>query len=193
MGEILHSVGYYDSYSDEPEKTKYWIYVVINEIYEDFAPIEPFKQLAANFGKKFDDTVKVALPIKSKYKSTRESILKKNWTADFKSVLEMTDQPYWLILKESVRQFDPQKDEHAFLWFSEATENPAQYSRIMCRIENHVRANKDLISWANHHNNKKKYKSALERLYSAVELKPGAFGFCVDLKALVHSESNEPA
>ncbi len=193
MGDVFYSVGYYDNYSDEPEKTKYWIYVVINEIYEDFSLIEPFKQLAANFGKKFDDTVKVALPIKSKYKSTRESILKKNWSDDFKSTLEATDQPYWLILKDSARHFNPETDEHAFLWFSEATENPAQYTRIMCRIENHVRANKDLISWTNHHNKNKKYKNALKKLYSSVELKPGAFGFCVDLKALIHSESNELA
>ena len=191
MPPFLYSGSYASDFYEEPERIKYWVYVVLNEIYEDFDDVEQFKRLVLNFGKKFDDTVKIVLPIKSRYEKTRRSVLKKAWNDKTRTVLEHTQDPYWLVLRESLRRFQPSRDEFGLIWFPDAINHPAQYLPMFGRMEKQIKHGKDLLNWVKHHNRRTKYQLAFNKLYSSLELKPGAFGFAIDLKALLASEESE--
>src|SRR4051794_38697300 len=58
---------------------KYWIYVVIHELYENLDSLTPFITLLENFGLSTENEVELVLPFRTKYASTRQEVLSLKW------------------------------------------------------------------------------------------------------------------
>jgi hypothetical protein len=66
--------------------------------------------------------------------------------------------------------------------FPEAISRPTQYVEVLDEIASEIKSGRDIFEWKNR---SRKDKGVPQRLLEAIEAKPGAFGFSIDLKKLL--------
>ena len=86
---------------------KYWMYIIIHEIYEDFELLEPLIKLFLNFGSSLADTAELIMPMKGSYKWNREIVLSLDWKDETQKQLATCKNPYFLVLPCDIADFSP--------------------------------------------------------------------------------------
>ena len=168
-------------YGGSPAR-KYWMYLAISEYFENVRPLDDFVQILINFGETLEDKAKVTLPLRGAYSRTRRSILRLSWDHDTWEDLDRTKDPYLLVLPKPLSSFKPAEDQFIIMRFSEAISRPTQYVEVLDKIASEIKSGRDIFEWKNR---PRKDKGFPQRLLEAIEAKPGAFGFSIDLKKLL--------
>ncbi|MBD1862336.1 MULTISPECIES: hypothetical protein [Trichocoleus] len=185
---VYHNGGnltYTDSFENSFHQ-KYWMYLVVHELYEGLTSVDSFVTLIANFGKALGDKAEVVLPLKSAYKETRRSVTKKIWQPETAEDLAKTQDIYMLVISKCLSLFDPEKgDKFLLLRFPGAESNPFQYIEILKSLEEEIHQNNNIFAWYCRRLNSQAKNDVAERIVSSVEAKPGIFGFSIDLKQLI--------
>ena len=178
------------TYTDKFENSihqKYWMYLVIHELYENLASVESFITLIANFGKSLENKAEVVLPLKSAYKETRRSILRKAW--DFKTTekLAKTQDIYMLVLSQPLSSFDPRNEERVFLDLGSQKQSLILFNmqKFLNLIGEEIRQDNNIFVSYFRHLASQQRSNMSERIISSVQARPGVFGFSVDLKQLL--------
>ena len=173
-----------DSSGDLGGRLKYWIYLVINESFEYYTPLEPLIQLVTNFGEELGDAAKVSLPGKGAYAKTRRSVLRRMWNDQIWVELDGTKTPYLLILKRPLSKFIPNSHRFIIMRFPDAILDPSSFAEVLSSMAQEIMRGKDLFSWNQAKSRKGIANKLLKRLFAAAEAKPGLLGFTLDLKKL---------
>jgi hypothetical protein len=167
----------------ENEFTDYRMYLVLHGYFEDYAPLEPFIQIVINFGRKLGEKATMIVPMKGAYDSTRCSVLGLSWEPEMRQELDRTRDPYILVIRKPLSAFRPDEDEYIIMQFPEAISNTSKYIEILDEIWREINAGNDIFAWKLESRTKVTGKF-LQRLFEAIEAKPGVFGFSINLKRL---------
>ena len=164
----------------------YWMYLVISEYFENLRQIGDFVQLIINFGNNLADKANVNVPLTGSYSTTRRDVLRLPWNRETWEELDRAKDPFLLITRKPFSSFKPLSDEFITIRFPEAFSNAAQYVEILDEIARQIKSGANLFQWRNRN---RKSVGFHQRIFEAIEAKPGAFGFSVDLKKLLPQKS----
>lgn len=171
------------TFDDPPYK--YWMYLVINEYLEDVAKIDSLVQVILNFGKLLGDKGNVVIPMKGAYLETRKQVLELEWESNVFKQLKETEDPYLIIIGSKLKDFVPLLHRFIVLFFKDGVSDPVQYIQILKEISEEIKSDRNIFKWKDGKDQNQPQGNLLRRIYDAIEIKPGAFGFSVDLKKLL--------
>jgi len=89
--------------------------------------------------------------------------------------------PFMLVINESFESFDPRANEWTIIWLSDFCDNPNSISEIFGTLMRKVRQEENLFDYFKNLSTKKRIKKFMDR----IEIKPGLFGFSIDVKAML--------
>ena len=108
-------------------------------------------------------------------------ILSKPWPSNVVELLDGRSDPILLVISHDFMTFDPRQDDYALVLLGNDVREVIQNLK---RLAKYVRNGEGLFDFLKKRGS---VDTAWRRLAQASELKPGAFGFTVDLKQLVAS------
>lgn len=166
----------------------YSMYLVLNEYFDGYEPLEHFTRIVKNFGKKLGKEALVAVPMKGSYGTLRRDVLGLAWEPRIGQELERIKYPYILVTRKPLAYFVPDQDEYIIMRFPEATYDSNEilkYVEVLDEIATEINKGADIFEWRHAKARKRIAGKMLGRLYEAVEAKPGIYGFSIDLKKLI--------
>lgn len=113
---------------------------------------------------------------------TFEEIKEKgNWPYDVHARFDSELYPFMVLINTDFATFDPENNEWAIVWFSDFSENPNSISEIFASLIRKMQRGDSLFNYFNSLTRKK----AAKKFIGYFEMKPGIFGFSVDIKAML--------
>ncbi|SDR62402.1 hypothetical protein SAMN05444161_0406 [Rhizobiales bacterium GAS191] len=110
---------------------------------------------------------------------TFDEVQKKSWPSEVCDQMAKEQDPYMLIIDKPFYQFDPTKHKWGIVWFSKFFEHPQEIYRMFGSLAKKVKEGEDIFEWAASLTKKQKYG----KLTKYFDVKPGIFGFTVDIKS----------
>ena len=89
----------------------------------------------------------LVMPYDDKMKDALEEVLSKNWTEEVKTRLGNEQYPFLLILNRDFRDFNPEKDRFAFVWFSDLKGNEENIWEVLDAIAQKVGRREDIFGY----------------------------------------------
>jgi hypothetical protein len=128
----------------------------------------------------------IAGKVVQSYKSARgqtfdEVINKDGWPRNVSTRFESEQYPFMLVINKNFEDFSPPDDVWAVVWFSDFSDNPDRISEIFGTLVKKIRREEDLFAYFRSLTLKQNTKEFVDYF----EIKPGAFGLSVDVKALL--------
>jgi len=106
---------------------------------------------------------------------------KDGWPNDIDSRFDSEQYPFMLVINKNFEEFSPQENVWAVVWFSDFRENPDTISEIFSSLVKKIRQDEDLFAYFKGLTVKQTTKEFTEYF----EIKPGAFGMSIDVKAIL--------
>ncbi|MET0656766.1 MAG: hypothetical protein ABW110_01255 [Steroidobacteraceae bacterium] len=164
-------------------KIDYHFYLVIHEFFDGASSTREFVNLLENFGKKLNNRASLTLPQAGSYAEVRKNLLRFNWSDDRRQFLKSYEHPILLLSRSpmAIDQFDA-KDAQLFL-FTDGMANPQMYFTVLNELADEVNLGRDLMSVSSYLGSTPPEATGfMRRLWDGLQLKPGVFGFGIDLK-----------
>jgi hypothetical protein len=159
------------------------MYFVISEDFEDYKPVENIISLLKNFARSLGEKAEVITPTRGHYKETHRQVTELSWPKYVKREIDAQVGPFLLVLDRKLVKFEPLKDKFILLKFPDAFRDPEIYIPLLNEMKKRIKKKEDIFEWKSEG---KKGTGLFAQLIDAIEMKPGAFGFSVDLKKLLN-------
>ncbi len=159
-----------------------YLFFVIN--WNDFsnAITESLERNLETLGQEIGLQGKVVQAYKAARRETYEEVEKKEgWPYDVHARFDLEQYPFMLVIDTDFEQFDPQQNNWTIVWFSDFRENPDSIFEIFSALVKKIRREDNLFDYFK----SLKTKQTVKGLIDYFELKPGAFGVSVDVKAIL--------
>jgi hypothetical protein len=111
----------------------------------------------------------------------QEVMGKEGWPYDVRARFESEQYPFMLIIDTNFKQFDPQENKWAAVWFSDFIEEKDSIPKTFAALVKKIRHGENLFDYFKGLNAKK----AAKGLIGYFQIKPSVFGISVDVKALL--------
>lgn len=122
------------------------------------------------------------IPLKGTFLKNKDAIQKLNWDDKTYEYLQSTKDIYFLVISTKIDNFDPMNDKYILIKFPEALTQPTKYVDVLNEIAQEIKSGSDIFEWCNNKN--KTSSKLLSKLFNSIEMKPGMFGFTIDLKTI---------
>lgn len=151
---------------------------------------EALHPLLTEFAKELGDTGAVVKPFDEHASKTFEEVINKFWsTALHDQLRERT--PGLLILACDLRAFDPTRDAYIFVSFRDSMDEYGNVKafevRDLLNVLTQASRKTDLFESVRKYLQDRKRTEAASTAWEAVQLKPGVFGFSLDLKTVARA------
>jgi len=169
-------------YIDSPPK--FYILVLMDAYFaENDEQGGTLKKALRIFDRQMKDRVAIYFPNEGSEDDFNQAVMRKNWTPD--QADEIAKTPALLFLTREVYEFDPAQDKFSYLSLDGmlSEDGRLEYkaiSRILKDITTELKAGEDIERILN----LSRITGNRRKLWRAIELKPGFWGFNVDLKKL---------
>lgn len=170
-----------DSYSHN----RYSFYLVIHELYEDSDELVDFLAFLKAFGDKLKDRGTVVTPLPGAYERVKYFVPNRLWDSEYRKELEPRQNPYILVTEKELDNFRPDESQYMILKFPEPSPKRGPYVGLFDYMAEEIRQNHSLFDWQYVSPQGPPVAKILKQIWTAVEAKPGAFGFSIDLKKLI--------
>lgn len=134
------------------------------------------------FGRDLELKGKVIQAYQNAKGQTFEEVKRKiGWPDAVRDRLDSELYPFLLVINESFERFDPRGNEWSIIWLSDFRENQDSISEIFGMLLRRIRKDENLFDYFKSLFRKQAAKKFMDR----IEMKPGIFGFSVDVKAIL--------
>jgi hypothetical protein len=117
-----------------------------------------------------------------KYETFQEVKEKANWPIVVRDRIDSEDYPFMLIINTDFKSFDPQEHKWGIIWFSDFAGNPDTIPKILGNLIKKIKQDEDIFNYFGALNLKQDAKEFMKYF----EMKPGIFGFSIDIKAFLN-------
>lgn len=134
------------------------------------------------FGKDLGLKGEVVQTYKDAKEQTFEEVRgKANWPYDVRARFDSEFYPFMVIINTDFESFDPQQNKWGIIWFSDFRDNPDSIPEIFGNLIRKIQQDEDLFDYFKNLSR----KQAAKKFIGYFEMKPGIFGFSIDIKAIL--------
>jgi hypothetical protein len=142
---------------------------------------EELEKQADPFGQELGLEGAVVRAFRSARGETFRQVQEKDWPGSVRERMDSEQDPFMLVIREGFAEFSPASSPWAIVWFSDFREKPDCIYRVFGVLAQKVRRQEDVLQHLQSLARDKRYR----KLADAIEIKPGAFGVSINVKALL--------